>query len=736
MGFESTGCCGDYYSNHSRRAPASSVSTRYESNGGHQYYCNSQITTSNISNNQDLTNFNNYNHLWKLCRERGVLFEDISFPTTNKILFGKRESSMVCKISSSIVWMRPFQLVSRPKYINYNPNRRFDLELGEVFNMISTNLSLFHAISIIYSTPKLFERVVNPLQNFNPNTYSGIWRFRFWKFGQWVDIVIDDRLPTYKGRLLYMQCSDSSEFWAALLEKAYAKLYGSYDYYLKHCFTAQTTQDLTGGIAQSFTIANHQQIIIQQMITSAVSRSTLLSVCINHTNSDDSNSSSNKSYRLRNGLYTQQSYLITGLTRVRTPVGAIEVQLVRLRNIYCRGEWNGPWSERSLEWDQLTDRDREELSIRCRTDGEFWISLKDLVENFTNLDLIHIGPDDWMQEVSLHHKQPWRAVIARRKWKKGFNAGGGPSYKATFHTNPQFYIHIPRTGPNKLHVVVSLTQLYETNHELQELSLQNIGFCIYEVPPNTIRLTKAFITNNEPLDMTDFTATRESVTFFALPAGNFIIVPTTDRPHCETRFFLRLFTDQITNIWEVNDDNSIASIDGNIPKLNGSHLISRLTSKLGPEFDAYNLYKFFKLYSKREAYLLLEKPTIELCRYLIMLNDLSINGKITANCVPNLLNLLHFWRSIFTRYQIDNKYKICCYSLRNLLYESGISVSNKVLESLVIRYTESSTHLTLETFIICVIKLHLSHQRYKSLERQGKHNSITLEEMILSTVYS
>lgn len=56
------------------------------------------------------------------------------------------------------------------------------------------------------------------------------------------------------------------------------------------------------------------------------------------------------------------------------------------------------------------------------------MSFEDFARNFTQLDLVHVGPDDWMLETALHSKQPWRAVLARRRWRSGYNAGGGPTY--------------------------------------------------------------------------------------------------------------------------------------------------------------------------------------------------------------------------------------------------------------------------------------------------------------------
>lgn len=61
--------------------------------------------------------------------------------------------------------------------------------------------------------------------------------------------------------------------------------------------------------------------------------------------------------------------------------------------------------------------------------------------------------------------------------------------------NPQFRVQIPRATSNKCHVVVSVTQCYETNVTdiKKRKPLFAIGFAVYEVPPSMQRLTPNFV---------------------------------------------------------------------------------------------------------------------------------------------------------------------------------------------------------------------------------------------------
>ena len=67
--------------------------------------------------------------------------------------------------------------------------------------MLSSNLRLgdcwyICSLAVLASNPALFTQVVPADQGFAKNDiekYAGIFHFHFWFYGEWVDVVIDDR---------------------------------------------------------------------------------------------------------------------------------------------------------------------------------------------------------------------------------------------------------------------------------------------------------------------------------------------------------------------------------------------------------------------------------------------------------------------------------------------------------------------------------------------------------------
>lgn len=78
----------------------------------------------------------------------------------------------------------------------------------------------YHGVFIVYCHEFVDQVIPSDNRHFNA---KGLYHFRFWRFGKWVDVYVDDLLPTKNGELIYAQAVDPNEIWPSLIEKAYAK---------------------------------------------------------------------------------------------------------------------------------------------------------------------------------------------------------------------------------------------------------------------------------------------------------------------------------------------------------------------------------------------------------------------------------------------------------------------------------------------------------------------------------
>jgi len=80
---------------------------------------------------------------------------------------------------------------------------------------------------------------------------DGVYCLSLFQEGHWRSVLIDEWLPVDKfGRLLFAHSTESGQLWPALLEKAFAKCYGSYSA-LEGGWVHDALVDLTGGVAET-----------------------------------------------------------------------------------------------------------------------------------------------------------------------------------------------------------------------------------------------------------------------------------------------------------------------------------------------------------------------------------------------------------------------------------------------------------------------------------------------------
>lgn len=195
------------------------------------------------------------------------------------------------------------------------------------------------AVSTLTVNWALFDQVVPIGQSFE-HKYHGIFHFRFWRFGEWLDITVDDRLPTQNGKLLCAHSNVDNEFWVALLEKAFAKLHGGYSKLQGGSFV-EAICSLTGGIVEHLSIDSSRATTDITNRLKFIQTGKIFACC----SIGGTEKKAKKNAQSKNGLIKNHAYSVTDLKEFKLAYGAV-VHLIRIRNPWGKVEWNGAWSDR------------------------------------------------------------------------------------------------------------------------------------------------------------------------------------------------------------------------------------------------------------------------------------------------------------------------------------------------------------------------------------------------------
>ncbi|XP_072483037.1 calpain-6 [Notamacropus eugenii] len=491
-----------------------------------------------------------YRELKQRCLREHRLFEDPEFLAGNESLFFSR------RLPGPVEWKRPKDICDNP-HLFVGGISSHDLHQGKL-----GNCWFVAACSCLALQECLWKKVIPEAKEQDwdsrrPEKYAGIFHFRFWHFGDWIDVVIDDRLPTINGELIFCHSNVPNEFWSALLEKAYAKLVGCYEA-LDGGNTADAITDFTGAVSETIDLkkGDYGRLLLEQTklfedLLKAYNRGGLISCSILPAVDNERQGITEQ------GLVRGHAYSVTDIRKLRIGGRLLayfkseKLFMIRMRNPWGKREWNGPWSDSSEEWQGVTAVEKKNMGLNVTDDGEFWMAFDDWCKNFTDVDICR----NLNTSIFSIHKT-WEKASVRGAWQHDEDplinrAGGCFNNRATFLQNPQYVFNINKEEDK---VLISLQQRDQRPHRKDGRGDNyTIGFEIFRVELNReYRLHQLQV--QERVVGSTYMDSRTVFLRTILKKGRYVIIPTLFQPGDISEFILRLFTDVPSELRELTLD--------------------------------------------------------------------------------------------------------------------------------------------------------------------------------------
>nr|XP_015914890.1 calpain-A [Parasteatoda tepidariorum] len=460
------------------------------------------------------------------------LFVDNDFPPSATTLYHSQKSK-----DKNVIWLRPHELVAKPELL-VNGVSRHDIVQG-----ILADCWFLSSCAAVAQRPDLMEKVIPSNQPLSGHGYKGIITFRFWRFGHWITVYVDDLLPTKNKKLIFSRSSEPREFWVSLLEKAYAKLHGSYEA-LEGGQSMDALVDLTGGLAEMYVLESAPPHLYNILLVASTSGAFI--TCSRKGDWMESLKAD------PNGLVSGHAYTISAVAIVKLSTGS-EAYLIRIRNPWGNDtEWNGQWNDSDSNWQNVDSNTKARIDYSKRGDGEFWMSFQDFCREFEEVTICSLTPD-LCQPTSVSNNTLWegsqQATFTKTiygRWEEGKSCGGSRNNLVSFATNPQFLLTLstPESRKDdKCNIVVALMQLRRRCVRHPQRKMLQIAFVIFKVKQAIRQTLQDFLSIEEVGNSGPYVNYREVFGRFQMKSGNYVIVPAVFEANAPGSFYIRVYAD-------------------------------------------------------------------------------------------------------------------------------------------------------------------------------------------------
>uniref|UniRef100_A0A8C7EWK7 Calpain 13 n=1 Tax=Neovison vison TaxID=452646 RepID=A0A8C7EWK7_NEOVI len=627
------------------------------------------------------------------CLSRGLPFEDETFPAEPSsiglhLLQGKD--------ISSLRWVRPKDILngkSEPHFILEGASR-FDIQQGD-----AGDCWFLAALGSLTLNQQHLQKILMD-QSFS-HQYAGIFRFRFWQCGQWVEVVVDDRLPVLKKEYLFVRPrSNNQEFWPCLLEKAYAKFHGSYAN-LHYGFLPDALVDLTGGVVTNIDLNFPSDLVM--MVKTAAKAGSLITCATLPTGVARS---------LTNGLVSQHAYTVTGAERIQT--WRSWEDLIRLWNPWGHTEWRGRWSDESLEWQKIPDQQRRQLHEN-KEDGEFWMSCQDFRDNFSCLHICNQFPVSLNQGNVPHER--WFQMMFKNTL----------SHAEGLSRDTQSIFSVPE-GMESNNTIMSINTIPQNLKAKDKfpLSLSVFKFQHYQkLPPTFFSKFRNAIEGISSKNRGSLTKR------YSLSPGTYVAVTSA---HSETvEFLLRIFLKMPDGLGSLNASLASGRCAARLLGTEGAPVfLSRLDQELN--LDAAQLQNLLnqELLTGKVRPHQPPVPTLLLLLNQSSVPPLKVNGRLEQEEFARLWGRLVHCQRVFQNIQSHSGVFLSLdlwKAVRDAGFLAGISVSNELLDLMTLRYGDNSGRVSFPSLVCLLLRLEAMAKTFQNLSKDGKGLYLTEMEV-------